>query len=66
MELQKMLESLIVDFNENEKIDKRIVGFTDYKSKYCILKPKVTVSIEQTNGKIINVDITDYFKGVIK
>lgn len=66
IELQQLLETLINDFNEKEKFDERIVGFTDYKSKYCILKPKVTVSIEQTNGKIINVDITDYFKGVIK
>ena len=66
IELQQLLETLINDFNEKEKFDERIIGFTDYKSKYCILKPKVTVSIEQTNGKIINVDITDYFKGVIK
>ena len=65
-ELQELLEKLITDFNENEKFNERIIGFTDYKNKYCILKPKVTVCIEQTSGKIINVDITDYFKGVAK
>lgn len=66
IELQELLNKLIIEFNEKEKFNERIIGFTDYKSKYCILKPKVTVSIEQTNGKIINVDITDYFKEVIK
>lgn len=66
IELQNLLEKLINEFNEDKKFNDRIIGFTDYKSKYCILKPKVTVNIEQTDGKIINVDITDYFKGVLK
>ena len=66
IELQELLESLIKEFNKKQKFNERIIGFTDYKSKYCILKPKVTVSIEQTDGKIINLDITDYFKGVVK
>lgn len=65
-DLQEFLNKLIVEFNTKEKFNERIIGFTDYKNKYCILKPKVTVSVEQTNGKIINIDVTDYFTEVIK
>lgn len=65
-ELQTLLNNLIDEFNKEEKFNERIIGFTDYKSKYCILKPKVIVSVEQTDGKIINIDVTDYFKEILK
>ena len=66
VKLQELLNNLIKEFNCDKKFNDRIIGFTDYKSKYCILKPKVTVSVEQTDGKIINIDVTDYFKEVLK
>lgn len=64
-ELQQLIARLIKDIDV-EKLDKRVVSYTDYKQKYTVPKPTVVVEISLTNGKIIKVDISDYFEGVIK
>ena len=67
--MQERLEDLISRIIENldvEKLDKRIDTYTDYKNKYMILKPSVKVQVELTCGKVITIDITDYFKGAVK
>lgn len=48
------------------KLDSRVIEYTDYKTKYVVLKPRVTAEVELTNGKIMKIDITDYFEGGIK
>lgn len=63
------LEEVVSEIIQNvdvEKLDKRIDTYADYKSKYVVLQPKVKVSVELTNGKKFTIDVTDYFKGVIK
>lgn len=67
--MQEDLRSLIKRIIENidvERLDKRIVSYTDYKTKFVVPKPKVIVEIEMTDGKIAKIDVTDYFEGVIK
>lgn len=67
--MNEPLESLIKRAASKLKageIDPRVESFEDYKSKYMVLKPKVTVTIELTSGKIAKVDVTDYFEGEIK
>jgi len=67
--MQETLEELIkrvVTELENNTINERIDVYNDYKTKYVVLKPKVKVKIELTNGKIAEIDVTDYFKGVVK
>lgn len=67
--MQESLEQLItrvVKDLEQDKIDKRVDNYRDLKSKYVNLKPRVAVHVELTNGKSLEIDVTDYFKGVIK
>ena len=60
------LEELIKKIIKENKMDERIVAFNDYKTKYAILHPSVTVNVELTEGKVYKIDVTDYFKGVVK
>lgn len=67
--MQEELKSLItriVEGLENETLDKRIVKYIDYKTKYTILKPSVKVEVELTDGKVAQFDVSDYFEGVIR
>lgn len=67
--MREPLEELIKKIVENlnvEKLDKRIVDFHDFKSKYVVLKPSVVVKIELTDGRICDIDVSDYFEGVVK
>ena len=63
------LEKIVSEIIQNvdvEKLDKRIDTYTDFKSKYVVLKPVVKVSVELTSGKKFTIYVTDYFEGVIK
>lgn len=67
--MQEELKSLItrvVEGLENDILDKRIIKYIDYKTKYTILKPSVKVEVELTDGKVAQFDVSDYFEGVIK
>lgn len=64
-ELQQLLERIISNITV-EHLDSRITNYTDYKNKYAIIKPRVIVKTELTNGKVFEIDVTDYFEGVIK
>lgn len=64
-ELQELIKRVIQNLDV-EKLDKRITSFTDYKSRYVVLKPKVKVTIEMTEGKVIEMDVSDYFEGDVK
>lgn len=63
-----MVEELkeILNNVKEGKMDDKIISFTDYKSKYVHLKPRVTLTAEFTDGKAVVVDITEYFKEVVK
>ena len=64
-----MLEELLKEIIQNldvEKLNKRIISYVDYKSKYVNLSPSVVVEVALTNGKVAKIDITDYFEGVVK
>lgn len=63
--LQELITRLIKDLDV-ERLDGRIERYVDYKSKYTVLKPSVKVEIELTEGKVVTIDVTDYFKGVVK
>lgn len=63
--LEKVVSEIIQNVDV-EKLDKRIDTYTDFKSKYVVLKPAVKVSVELTSGKKFTIDVTDYFEGVIK
>lgn len=58
--LEETISRIVSGVGEG-KTDPRIIGFTDYKSKYTVLKPKVAVEVELTEGKVIRIDVTDYF-----
>ena len=67
--MQETLEELItrlVKYLDSEKFDERVVSYYDYKSKYVVLKPSVTVEISLTEGKVVKIDVSDYFKEVVK
>lgn len=67
--MQEGLEELIRRLVENlniERLDKRVESYTDYKSKYVVLKPSVKVEIALTDGKVAKIDVSDYFEGVIR
>ena len=40
----------------------RVVEYHDYRSKYTILKPSVTLKAETRDGKVIVLDVTDLFE----
>ena len=67
--MQETLEELITRLVKNldsEKFDKRVESYYDYKSKYVVLKPSVKVEIALTEGKVVKIDVSDYFKEVVK
>lgn len=67
--MRELLEDLITRIVQNleeEKMDKRIEHYHDYKSKYVNLRPRVVVKVELTDGKVCEIDVTDYFEGVVK
>lgn len=64
-DLQSLIKRVIIGVMNGE-LDDRIHYFVDYKSKYAVLKPDVSVKVELTDGKKIEFNITDYFKEVVK
>ncbi len=59
------VDELIRQEIENIKkgqVDKRVKNFINCDSKYAVLKPKVMVHIELTQGFMADVDISDYFE----
>lgn len=59
------LEQLVIQQIQNLKkgiVDKRITSYTDFKNKYVILKPSVTIEVELTDGIRATIDVTDYFR----
>ena len=67
--MQEDLQGLITRLIQNldvEKLDKRIESYTDYKARFVVLKPSVKVEIALTEGKVVTIDVTDYFEGVVK
>ena len=66
---EETLEELVTRVVQNldvEKLDKRVETYVDFKSKYVVLKPSVKVNVELTDGRKFTIDVTDYFKGVVK
>jgi hypothetical protein len=63
--LEELISGIIKGVKTNE-LDGRVESFTDYKSKYVILKPSVKVEISLTDGKVVKIDVSDYFQEVIK
>lgn len=67
--MQERLEDLLTKIIQNldvDKLDTRIESYADYKNPYMILKPSVKVVVELTCGKTVTIDVSDYFKGVVK
>lgn len=64
-ELTELISRIIREVQE-DKLDKRIFEYTDYKNKYTVLKSGVIVEIALTSGKVAKFDITDYFKEDLK
>ena len=62
----EVLIKRIVEGLEKNQIDERVDVYTDYKSPYTVLSPKVKVKVELTSGKIAEIDVTDYFEGAVK
>lgn len=66
---RKSLNDLIADsikeLNEG-KVGGRVDSYVDYKSRFVVLKPSVKVEIALTGGKVVKIDISDYFEGVLK
>lgn len=63
--VEELLVRIINDLKEG-KVDDRVVSYANYDSNYVFPKPKVIVQVEMTNGKTAKIDITDYFKEVVK
>lgn len=67
--MKESLESLIrriVEDVRNGKADGRILNYVDYKTKYAILKSKVSVEVELVEGKVVKFDVSDYFKELLE
>ena len=63
--LEELVKEAIRDLEE-DKIGDRVESYMDYKSKYVVLKPSVKVEIALTGGKVVKMDVSDYFEGDIK
>lgn len=61
MNLEELIKEEIKNL-KNGKLNERVKNFSNYDSKYAILKPKVMVHIELAQGFIADVDISDYFE----
>ena len=64
--LEELLKKIIKDVENGSIQNQRVISYYDYKNKYAILKPRITVDIELTNGKTAKIDISDFFKGELK
>ena len=64
-ELQKLIARIIENLDAS-KLDERITSYTDYKSRYVVLRPSVKVDVDLTDGRTFKIDVTDYFEGVAK
>ena len=64
MTLEELIKNEIENL-KNGKVDNRVNSFVDYKNKYAVLKPGVTIEISLTQGIVATIDISDYFKGEI-
>lgn len=67
--MKESLESLIrriVEDIRNGKADDRILNYVDYKTKYVVLKSKISVEVELTEGKVVKFDVSDYFKELLE
>lgn len=66
--LQNLLNSAIEELKKDvpslDNFSTRLDKYSDYKNKYMILKPSVKATIELKNGRVLTIDITDYFQGV--
>lgn len=60
LKLEQLINQQIENL-KNGKVDKRVTSYTDFKNKYVILKPSVTVEIALTDGIKATIDISDYF-----
>lgn len=63
--LPGLISRIIAEVQE-DKLDKRIFEYTDYKNKYTVLKSAVTVEVALTSGKVAKFDVTDYFENELK
>lgn len=59
--LEQLIKQQIKNLN-NGVVDKRVNSYVDFKSKYAILKPTVTIEIALKNGIKATIDISDYFE----
>lgn len=67
--MKESLESLIrriVDDVRNGKTDGRVLSYVDYKTKYVVVKSKISVEVELTEGKVVKFDVSDYFKELLE
>ena len=63
--LQELITRIIENLDTNQ-LDERITSYTDFKSRYVVLRPSVKVDVDLTDGKTFKIDVTDYFEGVAK
>lgn len=63
--LESLIERIVEDVR-NGMADGRILSYVDYKTKYAILKSKVSVEVELTEGKVVKFDVSDYFKELLE
>lgn len=67
--MKESLESLIrriVEDVRNGKTDDRVLSYVDYKTKYVVVKSKISVEVELTEGKVVKFDVSDYFKELLE
>lgn len=67
--MKESLESLIrriVEDVRNGKTDGRVLSYVDYKTKYVVVKSKISVEVELTEGKVVKFDVSDYFKELLE
>lgn len=57
---------IIKNVLENGTLDKKITMYADYNNKFMFLKPRVKVHVETSDGKEFKIDVTDYFKDIVK
>lgn len=58
--LEELTKRIVASIGKGE-VDGRVVNYVDYKTKYMVLKPQVTIDVELTSGKVVKIDVTDYF-----
>lgn len=63
--LEELIKKEIKDLLEGKR-DKRIKSFTDYESKYAVLKPQVRVEVSLHQGIVASIDVSDFFEEELK